>query len=416
MSEIAKTGAWVAFRSREFTRYQIAKFLSTLATQMGAVAIGWQVYATTHRYLDLGYVGLAQFLPQVLLSLVTGAVADRVDRRKIVVICYAVTALGWALLGALSLGGLRDVRLVYAVLVLLGVARSFAGPANSALVPNLVPVEHLANAVAWGSTTWQVATIAGPTLGGLVYDAASNPAVVYGCATAMCLAALTLCVTLAPRAVASTRRESTWEALLGGVRYVWREKVVLGAISLDLFAVLLGGAVALLPVFANDILHADARGLGLLRGAPAAGAALMAVLLAYRPLERHAGRWMFASVAVFGAATVVFALSTATWLSVLALAVVGASDMVSVIVRQHAVQVATPDAMRGRVSAVNLIFVGASNELGEFESGLTAEWLGPVRAVALGGVGTLAVVTLWALFFPALRRLDRLSDLQREKV
>lgn len=401
---------YASFASPDFRRYQAGRFVAVLGTQMGSVAVAWLVYDLTRRPLDLGYVGLAQFLPAALLALVTGSVADRYDRRVIVAVCHAVVALVWIALAALALRGIRDATAVYALLVVLGTARAFQAPASQSLVPNLVAPEHMGSAVAWASTTWQVATIAGPSLGGLALGVAS-PAGVFalGAATALFAAVATLRVT--PRPVAARAKEPGIDRLLAGIRYVWRTPVVLGSISLDLFAVLLGGAVALLPMFARDILRAGPWALGVLRSAPAVGAALMAVWLAHRPIARRAGAWMLASVAVFGLATIAFGRSTNIALSSLALAVVGASDMVSVVVRQHAVQLATPDAMRGRVSAVNLVFVGASNELGEFESGLTAQWLGPVRAVIAGGVGTLLVVAAWTGLFPALRRLDRLEDL-----
>lgn len=403
-------GALAAFGFVSFRRYQLARLASVLSTQMASVAIGWQVYATTHRARDLGYIGLAQFLPAVGLALVSGAVADRFDRRRVVVACHSLVALGWAVLLVLTRQGITSVAPIYAVLVLLGVARAFAGPASQALLPNLVPDEVLGSAISWGSTVWQVATIAGPSLGGLLYGL-GGPAVVYlvamaGSATA---AALVLRVQPLPSTRPASSRARSWHELLAGVRYVWNNRLVLGLISLDLFAVLLGGAVALMPMFARDILHAEAWSLGLLRSAPALGATAMAVWLAYRPLVRRAGLWMLVSVAIFGAATVAFGYSRSLALSIAMLVVLGASDMISVVVRQHAVQLATPDAMRGRVGAVNQVFVGASNELGEFESGLVAEWIGPVRAVVVGGLGTLLVVALWSGLFPSLRKLDRLE-------
>lgn len=403
-------GALAAFGFVSFRRYQLARLSSVLSTQMASVAIGWQVYSTTHRARDLGYIGLAQFLPAVGLALVSGAVADHFDRRRVVVACHSLVALGWTALFLLTRQGITSVAPIYAVLVLLGVARAFSGPASQALLPNLVPDEVLGSAISWGSTTWQLATIAGPSLGGLLYGL-GGPEVVYllamaGSATA---AALVLRVQPLPSSRPPTSRARSWTELLAGVRYVRENRLVLGLISLDLFAVLLGGAVALMPMFARDILHAEAWSLGLLRSAPALGATGMAVWLAYRPLARRAGHWMLASVAVFGLATVAFGVSRNLWLSIAMLVVLGASDMISVVVRQHAVQLATPDAMRGRVGAVNQVFVGASNELGEFESGLMAEWLGPVRAVVVGGLGTLLVVGLWARWFPSLRKLDRLE-------
>ncbi len=403
-------GALAAFGFVSFRRYQLARLASVLSTQMASVAIGWQVYATTHRARDLGYIGLAQFLPAVGLALVSGAVADRFDRRRVVVACHSLVALGWAVLLLLTRQGITSVAPIYAVLVLLGVARAFAGPASQALLPNLVPDVVLGSAISWGSTVWQVATIAGPSLGGLLYGL-GGPAVVYlvamaGSATA---AALVLGVEPLPSTRPASSRARSWHELLAGVRYVWNNRLVLGLISLDLFAVLLGGAVALMPMFARDILHAEAWSLGLLRSAPALGATAMAVWLAYRPLVRRAGLWMLVSVAIFGAATVAFGYSRSLPLSIAMLVVLGASDMISVVVRQHAVQLATPDSMRGRVGAVNQVFVGASNELGEFESGLMAEWIGPVRAVVVGGLGTLLVVALWSGLFPSLRKLDRLE-------
>lgn len=408
------TDAYAAFSHPDFRRYQLGRFAAVLGTQMASVAVAWHVYELTRRPMDLGYVGLAQFLPAALLSLFTGAVADRYDRRVVVALCHAVIALGWGSLALLSWRARLDLPAVFGVLVVLGTARAFQGPAASALVPNLVPPKLLSSAVAWASTTWQVATIAGPSLGGLCLGAMS-PGAVYLLGAGSALFAMVSTLRVAPRPASAPTREPPTERLLAGIRYVWRTPVVLGSISLDLFAVLLGGAVALLPIFARDILLAGPWALGALRSAPALGAAFMAFWLAHNPIRRHAGRWMFVSVAVFGAATVVFGQSTNIALSVAALALVGASDMVSVVIRQHAVQVATPDAMRGRVSAVNLVFVGASNELGEFESGLTAQFLGPERAVILGGVGTLAVVLAWTRLFPALLRLDRLEDIGVEE-
>lgn len=403
-------GALGALSVPSFQRYQVARLASVLSTQMAGVAIGWEVYATTHSAKALGYVGLAQFLPAMAFALPSGAVADRFERRMVVTVCHVLVALGWATLFELTRHGHASVGPVYAVLFLMGTARAFAGPASQALVPNLVPETLLGSAISIGSTVWQVATIAGPSLGGLLYGAGGARSVYLLAMIGSGLAAaLVASVTPIPTDRPARPRASSWDELLAGVRYVWNERLVLGLISLDLFAVLLGGAVALMPVFAQDILHARAWSLGLLRSAPAVGATLMALWLARRPLERHAGPWMLVSVAIFGAATIAFGLSRNLALSIAMLVVIGASDMVSVVVRQHAVQLATPDAMRGRVGAVNLVFIGASNELGEYESGLVASWVGPVRAVVLGGLGTLAVVGLWAGLFPSLRKLDRLD-------
>jgi MFS family permease len=385
--------------------------MATLATQMQSVAVGWHVYSLTRDPLDLGYVGLAQFLPAVLLWPLTGHAADRFDRARILAFCYLVLALSGLGLGLLGARGVENPTAIYAILAVVGATRAFAGPAGQALVPNLVPREHLPNAIAWNSSTWQVAVVSGPALGGLLYAATSATAV-YAAQAALDLASVALFLSIKTRSgrTTSPRESSRGAALVAGIRYVWREKILLGAISLDLFAVLLGGAVALLPIFARDILHTGPTGLGLLRSAPAAGAGITAVLLAYRPLTRRVGRTMLACVFAFGLATIVFGLSRHYALSLAALAVAGAVDMVSVFVRQSLVQLGTPDAMRGRVSAVNQVFVGASNELGEFESGIAAAFLGTVPAVVTGGVGTCLIVLLWSALFPALRRADSLDQ------
>lgn len=399
-----------AFAHRDFNLFQIARLFSILGMQMQSVAIGWQIYSITGRPLDLAWVGLAQFFPAACLSLVTGHVADRFPRRRILLVCHAaMAALSIALL-VVARAGVARVSPIYVVLVGVGVARAFLGPANQSILPTLVPIEHFGNAVAWGSSFWQTAMVIGPTLGGVLYAALGGPAPVYGIAAASSASAFVLVVAMRAAAPRAAQPPATRASLLAGVRYVWRNHIVLGAISLDLFAVLLGGATALLPVYAHDILHLGPWALGALRSAPAAGAALTAVTLAVRPIERRAGLKMFAGVAVFGLATIAFGLSRSFAMSLVALVVVGSADMVSVFVRSALVQLATPDAMRGRVSAVNMVFVGASNELGEFESGLTAQWLGTVPSVLLGGFGTLAVVILWAWRFPELRRINRLND------
>ncbi|MET0340012.1 MAG: MFS transporter [Polyangiales bacterium] len=403
-----------AFRYRDFRFLALGKLLSTLAFQMQGVAVGWQVYALTGSALDLGYVGLAQFLPAVVMSLMTGHVADRFDRRYVLVACQLVLLACTTLLLWSSAQPDASVTTIYVVLTLVGAARAFYGPASAALLPNLVPPEVFPNAVAWSSSTWQVAVIAGPALGGLLYGLGSASKV-YGIALA--LEVITLVVLLlirtrrAPRAPVD-KRGATFGELLAGLRYVWEKPIILGAISLDLFAVLFGGAVALLPIYARDILHVGPQGMGWLRSAPAVGALVVGVLLAYRPLTRGAGRAMFACVGLFGVATIVFGLSHSFAVSLVALAISGAADMVSVFVRQSLVQLRTPDEMRGRVAAVNLVFVGASNEFGEFESGLTAEWLGVVPAVVAGGIGTCLVVVVWMWLFPALRKVDRLDRVE----
>jgi MFS family permease len=404
-----RSSARIAFSHPAFVRFQSARFFTVLATEMQSVAIGWQVYEITHRPLDLGLVGLAQFLPTVLLFLLAGHTADRYDRRKLLVLCYCGYASSSALLLLAALYHVTNIYPIYAILLFLGVVRSFSGPVSRAIQPQLVPPEHFANAVAWSSGLFQGATILGPALGGLVYAAARGPSAVYvlgflsgGIAT---LATLRLQFDEKPR----PREPISSRTLLAGFRYIWSEKLILGAISLDLFAVLLGGAVALLPVYAKEILSTGPWGLGLLRTAPGVGAGAMAIFVAHRPM-RYAGAKMLWCVAGFGVFTIIFGLSRNFWISLAALFLVGASDMVSVIVRAILIQVATPDEMRGRVNAVDMIFIGASNELGEFESGLTAQWFGTVPAVILGGLGTLVVVALWAWAFPELRRADQLTS------
>ena len=406
----AERVAWAAaFGHRDYRRFQAARLLSVLGMQMQSVAIGWQIYSVTGRALDLAWVGLAQFFPAAGLSLVTGHVADRVDRRKILGVCHGAMALLSLALMAVARRSGTDVAPVYAVLVGIGVARAFLGPANQSLLPALVPPEHFGNAVAWGSSLWQGSTVLGPMLGGVAYAAFGGAAPVYGASAACALGALGFVTTMSSRPAAA-HTPTTRASVLAGVRYVWTNEIVLGAISLDLFAVLLGGATALLPIYARDILHLGPWALGALRAAPAAGAAVTGVVLAFRPIERRAGAKMFAGVAIFGAGTIVFGLSKSFAPALAALMLIGAADMVSVFVRSALVQLATPEAMRGRVSAVNMVFIGASNELGEFESGLTAQWFGAIPSVVLGGVGTLVVVAIWASRFPKLRYVDRLDD------
>jgi MFS family permease len=378
---------------------------------MQAVAVAWQVYAITHRPFDLGLVGLAQFLPGVLLFLLAGHTADRVPRQRILATCCAAFAVCSLALVGITLHGISSVWPIYAVLLGNGAVRAFNGPASQAFVPLLVPVEHFPNAVAWNASVFMSAVIVGPMIGGPIYGLLGNPIPVYACAAAATVTALAMILALRLPAITRPRAAASVEAVLGGLRYIWRTRLVLGAISLDLFAVLLGGAVAMLPVYARDILNLGAPGLGLLRSAPGAGALITAVALAHWPLRRRAGYAMLCCVAGFGIATIVFGLSHSVPLSLLALVMVGATDMVSVNVRQNMVQLTTPDEMRGRVSAVNSIFVGASNELGQFESGITAQWCGVVPSVVLGGIGTLAIVAAGAWLFPALRRVDRLSSL-----
>jgi MFS family permease len=374
---------------------------------MLGVAIGWQVYDLTGSAFDLGLVGLAQFVPMVLLALVVGHVADRYDRRVVVRICQCVEAVTAAALSAATAAGWIDTGGIYAAAFLLGAARAFEMPSFQALLPSLVPAAIFTRSVAWASSATQSAVIVGPALGGALYLA--GPAFIYAaCGFLFLLASLLIGAIVIERRV-PPREKLTLSSLLAGLVFIQERPILLGIISLDLFAVLLGGAVALLPIFARDILETGPIGLGLLRSAPAVGALAMAMFLTRRPVRRHAGMKMFGAVAAFGVATLVFALSTSLPLSLAALVALGAADMVSVVLRLSLVQIETPDAMRGRVNAINSLFIGTSNQLGEFESGVTAAWFGVVPAVLLGGLGTLLVALLWMRLFPTLRRLDALE-------
>jgi MFS family permease len=399
----------VAFTYPNFISYTLARFFIVLALEMQSVAVAWQVYDITHRPIDLGYVGLAQFLPGFALFLFGGHAADLFDRRKLLSWCYVGFGLCSAMLLAISWRTPRSVHLLYIVLVLLGVIRSFNWPASRALLPQLVPEEHFPNAVAWNASTFQVANIAGPALGGIAYAAFRGPEAVYAGSIAASLIAIFMTVRIHPRPQTMPKEPVNLRTVLAGFRYIWQKKLILGSISLDMFAVLLGGAVALLPVYAREILHTGPWGLGLLRSAPGVGAAVMAIAVAHRPIRRRAGMTMLVCVAGFGVFTIVFGLSRSLVLSLVALFLVGASDMVSVIVRATLVQIATPDEMRGRVNAIDMLFIGVSNELGEFESGLTAQWFGTVPAVVLGGIGTLVVIAAWTTLFPELRKADQLT-------
>jgi MFS family permease len=405
-SENSTIAGRVAFTYPDFTRYEYARFFITVALEMQSVAVGWQIYDITRRPFDLGLAGLAQFLPGLLLFLVSGNVVDRFDRRKLLAVCYAGFALCSALLFGIAWRGVHAVAAIYAVLVLVGIVRSLNGPVTRAILPQLVAEEHFPNAIAWHSTIFQAATILGPAVGGLAYALFRGPSGVYAMATITAIAAVASTMRIQTRTKARPREPVNWKTILAGLQYIWERQLVLGVISLDLFAVLLGGAVALLPVYARDILHTGPWGLGLLRTSPGIGAAAMAIFLAHRPLRGRVGATMLWCVAGFGAFTIVFGLSRSLILSMVALLLVGATDMVSVVVRAMLVQLATPDAVRGRVNAVEMIFIGASNEFGQFESGLTASWFGTVPAVVLGGVGTLVVTVLWALGFPELRRAE----------
>ena len=410
-----------AFKSRDFRLYQTARLMVILGAEAQSVAVAWQVYALTHSALDLGYTGLALFLPGIFVMLAAGHAADRYDRRKIILLCYTLQACCTAVLLWLSMSttALQGGRIwpIYAVLVGIGLGRAFSGPAASAMLPSLVPKEHFVNAVTWGATVYQIANMSGPAVGGILFTlplagavAAWNGApVVYGFTLLMLLGFIALVSMIRAKMVRTDKRAFNMKTMLAGLEYVWRAKLLLGSISLDLFAVLLGGATALLPIFATDILHAGPRGLGLLRAMPSVGALVVSLTMVVKPIKRKAGATMLICVGIFGAATVVFGLSKSIWLSAAALVVVGASDMVSVVVRSSLLQLATPPEMRGRVSAVNWLFIGASNEFGEFESGVTAQWWGAVKAVVIGGIASMVVTTAAAGLFPQLRRADALT-------
>lgn len=390
-----------AFTHEPFVHYWRARFCATFAVQIISVAVGWQVYDLTRDPFDLGVIGLVQFLPMLLLVLVTGSVADRYGRRLVMTVSIAVEILCVLAILWFSWRGLTSPLPVFVALSVLAVARAFFGPASQALTANLVPVEHFANAVSWNSSSWQVASIVGPVAGGLLYGISPN--VAYSVATLMLTVSLTLLRRIPEPPPPPVVRKITFASLFEGLHFIRREKVVLGAISLDLFAVLLGGAVALMPVYARDILQLGPWGLGLLRAAPGAGALLTAAFLATSPIRDQAGRILLVFVALFGVFTIVFGLSTIAWVSMLALALIGAADMVSVVIRETLLQLWTPDEVRGRVNAVNMVFLGASNELGEFRAGFMAAWIGVKTAVVFGGVGAIAVAIGWVWLFPQLK-------------
>jgi len=405
-----------AFASRDFKRYQLARVMAILGAEAQSVAVAWQVYSITHRPLDLGYTGLALFLPGLLFLLPAGHAADRFDRREIVLICYGVQMLCTGTLLALARAGTNSVLPIYGVLFLIGTGRAFSGPASSALLPHLVPEAHFVNAVTWGGAIFQFANVTGPALGGLLFtlplaarSGLEGAGIVYLFNLGALAWFLVLVSSLHVRPGRMEHRAASLKVVLAGFHYMRRSPLLLGASTLDLFVAFLGGPVALLPIFAHDILHLGPPGLGMLRAAPAVGAVLMSVAMARFPLRRRAGPRLFVAVAIFAIAIVAFGLARSLWLSLAALAVAGAADMVSVVIRGSLLQLGTPKEMRGRVSAVNSLFIGASNELGEFESGLTAQWWGAVRATVAGGVGALVVAGLCAGLFPALRRADELT-------
>jgi MFS family permease len=414
MSDTSPARAAAAFTSPDFRRYQLARVMVVIGAEAQALAVAWQIYLITHKAIDLGYTGLALFLPGLLFMLPSGHVADRFDRRKVILVCYSLQIFCTSALFFFALHHIRRILPIYAVLFLIGSGRAFSGPASSALIPHLVPKEHFVNAVTWGATIFQIATISGPALGGLLFtlplhQRVAGAPLVYLFTLATLIWFLALVGSLAVRPGRMEHRAASLDVILAGFRYVRRTPILLGSISLDLFAVLLGGAVALMPIFAQDILHAGPRGLGLLRAAPAVGALIVSFSLTWWPVQRRAGALMLVCVGIFGLSTIFFGVSKNLVLSMLALFIVGASDMVSVVIRSSILQLATPPEMRGRVSAVNSLFLGASNELGEFESGLTAQWWGAVRAVIYGGIGSLIITGLWSVLFPELRSTDQLT-------
>ncbi|ACS58267.1 MULTISPECIES: MFS transporter [Rhizobium] len=398
---------FAAFRHSSYTRFFFARFLLSFSQQIVSVAVGWQMYDQTGSAIYLGLIGLVQFLPSLLLILVTGSVADRYNRRAIAALCSLVSALCTLALLVMTLMGSFTPLPVFAVLLIFGIERAFMSPAVQSLAPNLVPEEALSNAIAWNSSSWQLAAITGPVLGGLLYGVSAPTAYTVAVIFSVLGAALLYMI---PKPVQKTTGETkSWAMILGGFSFIRAEKVVLGAISLDLFAVLLGGATALMPIFARDILTLGPWGLGLLRAAPGLGAIVMAIFLAAYPLRHRAGIYMFIGVALFGVGTIIFGISTNTEVSIAALALMGAADMVSVYVRESLIALWTPDQLRGRVNAVNMVFVGASNELGEFRAGTMAALFGAVPAVVIGGIGTLVVAAIWASSFPKLRGIDTLD-------
>ena len=398
------------FKHRPFALFWLARVLSALAFQVSAVAVGWQVYALTGSAFNLGMVGLVQFLPMVLLALAAGHVADRYDRRVIVRTCQAMEGCAIALLALGSYSGWVHTLGIFAAVATVGAARSFENPTMAALLPGLVPASALPKAAALSSSAMQTATIVGPALGGLLY--VMGPATPYAIAAMLFMAASFL-ASLIKHEQSPVRSEAHGiRSVFSGIAFIRSQPAVLGAISLDLFAVLLGGATALLPIYARDILHTGAWGLGILRSSPAVGALAMSLLITRYPLDRGVGSKMFAAVVVFGLATVIFALSSSLLLSIGALIILGAADVISVVIRITLVQLATPDHMRGRVSAVNSLFIGTSNQLGEFESGVTAALFGTVPSVVLGGLGTIAVAMIWMILFPELRKVDSFERLE----
>jgi MFS family permease len=396
------TDRFSAFRHSAYSRYFFSRFCTSLGVQIVSVSVGWQIYDQTQNAALLGWIGLVQFLPALVLVVVTGVTADRFGRRNVMGLAVFVEMACALAILALALSGHFDPVLVLGTLTVFGIARAFYSPASSSLAVNLVPKEDFANAVGWITASWQLASILGPVLGGLIYGIGAP--IAYGTAVSLFLISGSIILTIPKPAQKSSKEPTTLKTLLGGFSYVWKEKVVLGAISLDLFAVLLGGAVALLPIYARDILELGPSGLGLLRAAPGVGAVIMIGIITAFPIRNHAGIILFICVALFGLATIVFGASTLAWLSILALALVGAFDMVSVYIREILLQLWTPDDVRGRVNAVNSVFLGASNELGEARAGFMAHFYGAVFTVVAGGAAAIGVAAAWSFLFPAIRR------------
>ena len=413
----AEIGAGSAFLSRDFGLYQAARLLVILGAEAQWIAVAWQVYQITHSPLYLGLTGLTLFAPGLFFMLAAGHVADRYDRRSVILTCYSIQALCTLALIHFALHPTGRVWPIFVVLFGIGTGRAFSSPASAAFLPSLVHSNHFVKAVTWGSIVFQIANIAGPAVGGLLFTLRldgvpsrwNGGAAVYAFTLLTLLAFLVLVGMMRTKPVRMVKNAFNLETMLAGFKYVFQTRLLLGSISLDFFVVFLGGATALLPIFAVDILHAGPRALGLLRAMPALGALIVSLVLTVCPVKRDAGKRMLFCVAIFGTATVVFGLSHTMWVSLLALVIVGASDMVSVVIRASILQLATPPWLRGRVSAVNGIFVGASNELGGYESGQTAQWWGAVRAVVVGGIGALIVTGLASTLFPALRQIDELT-------
>ncbi len=402
-----KEDRFAAFQHSAFKRYFWARFLTASGTQIVSVAVGWQLWKVTGNALYLGLIGLVQFLPPLLLVLVTGLTADKLGRRRVMgaaILLKMLCAIGFL---ALAVSGNFDPILVLGALTIFGVARAFHTPASSSLVVNVVPKKDFANAIGWITSSWQLASIAGPAAGGLLYGISGPFA--YGVAAMIFAVSATLIFSLEKPAQDIETAPTNWDTIVGGFRFIWTEKIVFGAISLDLFAVLLGGAVALLPIYADQILDVGPWGLGFLRAAPGIGAILMIAILIRFPVHDHAGTILLSTVAAFGAATAVFGMSTIAWVSILALALVGAFDMVSVYIREILLQLWTPDRVRGRVNAVNAIFLGASNELGEFRAGTMAVAWGAVFTVTAGGVAAIGVAGLWRIVFPKMAKTRKLE-------